>query len=108
MDIAKILSVKFPNTVWLLNGDSYDGLEWLDTSDKPTEKQLADLWPDVDFQSKYAEVEEKRQYAYQQEADPIFFQSQRGKKTEKEWLDKIAEIDARLPYPVKDTPAKGK
>lgn len=60
------------------------------------------------YDREYAAVEQARQAAYQQEADPIFFQSQRGKKTKQEWLDKIAEIDARLPYPVKDTPAKGK
>lgn len=40
-----------------------------------------------------------RAAAYAQEADPIFFQAQRGKATQQEWLDKIAEIEARFPYP---------
>ena len=40
-----------------------------------------------------------RAEAYRLEADPLFFQAQRGKATEAEWLDKIAEIEARFPYP---------
>lgn len=46
------------------------------------------------------EVQEAaRAAAYRAEADPLFFQAQRGKATEAEWLDKIAEIEARFPYP---------
>lgn len=40
-----------------------------------------------------------RAAAYNTEADPLFFQAQRGKATQQEWLDKIAEIEARFPYP---------
>lgn len=44
-----------------------------------------------------AAVREQRQQAYQQEADPLFFKSQRGDATHQEWLDKVAEIKARFP-----------
>jgi hypothetical protein len=37
--------------------------------------------------------------AYQTEADPLYFGWQRGENTEQEWLDKVAEIRARYPYP---------
>jgi hypothetical protein len=40
----------------------------------------------------------QRLAAYRYESDPIFFEWQRGTKTEQEWLDKIAEIKARYPY----------
>lgn len=40
-----------------------------------------------------------REKAYREESDPIFFQVQRGKATQQDWLDKIAEIEARFPYP---------
>ena len=30
MDIANILTDKYPDTVWTLDGDDYEGLEWLD------------------------------------------------------------------------------
>jgi hypothetical protein len=46
-----------------------------------------------------AEQEAKRQAAYQSEADPLFFKWQRGTATEAEWLDMIAEIKLRYPYP---------
>lgn len=42
-----------------------------------------------------------RQRAYQIEADPIFFDSQRGEKTKDEWLAKIAEIKQRYPKPTR-------
>ena len=40
-----------------------------------------------------------RAAAYALEADPLFFMAQRGKATQQQWLDKIAEIEARFPYP---------
>jgi hypothetical protein len=45
------------------------------------------------------EQSDKRAAAYRAEADPLFFQAQRGKATQQQWLDKIAEIEARFPYP---------
>lgn len=102
MNIALILSTKFASSQWSLDGNDYEGLTWLDDSPKPSKKELESLWPDVQFEAEYEIVEKQRQTAYQQEADPIFFQAQRGKKTEKEWLAKIAEIDERYPYPVKE------
>jgi hypothetical protein len=46
-----------------------------------------------------ADQEELRRSAYQQEADPLFFMSQRGEATVEEWQAKVAEIKARYPYP---------
>lgn len=46
-----------------------------------------------------ADQEELRRFAYQQEADPLFFMSQRGEATTAEWEAKVAEIKARYPYP---------
>jgi hypothetical protein len=40
-----------------------------------------------------------RQFAYSQEADPLFFMAQRGEATMEEWTAKVAEIKARYPYP---------
>jgi hypothetical protein len=46
-----------------------------------------------------AEQEAKRKAAYQEEADPLFFMSQRGEATVEEWQAKVAEIKTRYPYP---------
>jgi hypothetical protein len=47
MDIAKILTLKYKDLSWTLNGDDYEGLTWLSDTPKPTKKNLEDLWPQV-------------------------------------------------------------
>ena len=42
-------------------------------------------------------TEALRRAAYQAEADPLFFKSQRGEATHEDWLAKVAEIKARFP-----------
>lgn len=44
VDYSLILSKKFPGKQWVLDGDNYDGLTWLDDSPKPSKKILDDLW----------------------------------------------------------------
>ena len=46
-----------------------------------------------------AKIEQDRLYAYRSEADPLFFQAQRGEATMDEWTAKVAEIRTRYPYP---------
>lgn len=59
------------------------------------------------YQREYDAVTEQRRYAYQMESDPIYFQAQRGETyTLEDWKAKIAEIDARLPYPAKPKASK--
>ena len=53
------------------------------------------------FEAEYSQIETLRQMAYQKEADPIFFQYQRGTQTKDDWLAKVNEIKTRYPYPVK-------
>jgi len=46
-----------------------------------------------------AQAKANRAAAYRSEADPLFFKWHRGEATEQEWLDKVAEIRERYPYP---------
>jgi hypothetical protein len=39
-----------------------------------------------------------RSKAYLIESDPIFFQYQRGSKTEQEWLDAVNAVKTQFPY----------
>ena len=39
-----------------------------------------------------------RAQAYPKDSDPIFFQYQRGIKTQQEWLDAVAAVQAEYPY----------
>ena len=44
LDYSLILSTNYVGKQWSLNGDSYDGLNWLDASPKPTQAELDALW----------------------------------------------------------------
>lgn len=44
-------------------------------------------------------VKQARLAGYQTTSDPIFFQYQRGAKTEQEWLDAVKAVDEANPYP---------
>ena len=41
---------------------------------------------------------ELRAAAYPVDSDPIFFQWQKGSKTEQDWLDAVAAVQAEYPY----------
>lgn len=47
IDYTLILSKKYPNHQWVLDGDNYEGLVWLSDSKKPTKKELDDQWESV-------------------------------------------------------------
>jgi hypothetical protein len=99
MDLSKILALKYPGSEWALDGNDYEGLIWLSDSVKPTKAELEAHWPDVEYQTTYAEVEKDRAEAYRETSDPIFFQYQRGDATEAEWLAAVEAVKAAHPYP---------
>ena len=47
MDISMILSKRYPDALWSLDGENYSGLTWLSDTTKPTEKALQKVWPSV-------------------------------------------------------------
>jgi hypothetical protein len=47
MDISAILFSKYPDAQWNLNGEKYEGLEWVSNSPKPTQEELESLWDEV-------------------------------------------------------------
>jgi hypothetical protein len=99
MDIANILTDKYPGALWTLNGDDYEGLEWLDDSPKPTKKALEALWPTVEYDRQWRQVEAARAAAYRETADPLYFQWQRGEVAEQVWLDAVQAVKTAHPYP---------
>ena len=99
MDISLILSDKYPNTQWVLDGEDYEGLTWLDDSPKPTKKALEALWPEVQPARAIAAVEAVRAVAYREIADPVFFRFQAGEATEAEWKAARQAVRDAHPYP---------
>jgi hypothetical protein len=47
IDYSQILTKKYPNQEWTMDGDDYSGLTWLSDSPKPTQLTLDALWETV-------------------------------------------------------------
>jgi hypothetical protein len=47
IDYSLILSTNYPNSQWTLNGDNYEGLDWLSDTPKPTKSELDSQWVEV-------------------------------------------------------------
>jgi len=99
VDYPAVLVAKYSGTQWTMDGDKYDGLNWLDTSPKPTQAELDALWPQVQYENQVAAVEQARLTAYEQQSDPLFFKWQRGDATEAEWREAVAKVKLENPYP---------
>jgi len=98
MDISLILHKIRPNAAWSLQDNKYETLDWKDKSKKPTYDEVLQAWESVQEEIEKENVESMRRAAYQEEADPLFFEYQRGDSSKQEWLNKIAEIKAKYPY----------
>jgi len=47
IDYAAVLTANYPDALWTLDGDDYDGLTWLSDTPKPTQAELDAAWPAV-------------------------------------------------------------
>lgn len=75
----------------------------------PEEEAAKKEWEAGEEERQIQAVKAQRQSAYQLEADPIFFQAQRDPAFKMDdWHAKIAEIEERYPYPIKEAPKKKK
>jgi len=102
-DYAAVLTAIRPGAAWTLDGDTYDGLTWLDDSPKPTQAELDAAWPAVQHDMATAEVRRQRQARYAAETDPLFMKAQRDEEdgvTLADWKAAVAAVKAELPYPV--------
>jgi len=99
MDIPLILTLRYSGTEWTLDGEDYAGLTWLSDSKQPTKKELEALWPTVQYEVAYEQVERARANAYRETSDALFFEYQRGDATEAEWLAAVQAVKDAHPYP---------
>jgi len=105
-DYAAVLTAHYADKQWSLNGDTYDGLDWLDESPKPTQAELDAQWATVDYQNQYDAVSQTRHNEYIAKSDPIFFEWQRGTKTQADWDAAVQAIKDANPYPPAPTKKK--
>lgn len=73
--------------------------EIIERPETAAEKAEQEAWEAGAYQRAYDAVTEARRVAYQVESDPIFFQYQRGEKTEQDWLDAVQAVNDANPYP---------
>lgn len=106
IDYSAILSSKYPGTIWTLNGTDYSGLTWLDESPQPTQEELDALWPQVDYENQCEVISNTRHKQYVISSDPIFFEWQRGTKTQADWDEAVQAIKDANPYPPAPTKKK--
>ena len=98
---AKCFNYLVPGAVFSCagDGDVYENYVWGGPGDQPSKAACDAVFATVEDQEAHDEVKRARQAAYQAEADPLYFGWQRGENTEQDWLDKVADIRARYPYP---------
>ena len=106
IDYTKILTANYQGSQWSMSGDDYSGLDWLSDDPKPTQAELDAQWPAVNYQNQYEIVSQTRHAEYIKTSDPIFFEWQRGTKTQVDWEAAVQAIKDANPYP--PAPAKKK
>ena len=99
IDYSAILTANYSGTIWTLNGDTYDGLTWLDETPKPTQAELDAQWPAVDYNNQVAAVETTRRTQYEAQSDGLFFEWQRGTNTQAAWEAAVQAVKDANPYP---------
>ena len=99
IDYSLILTTNYADQQWALSGNTYDGLEWLDTTPKPTQAELDAQWAQVDYQNQYDTVETTRRTQYEAQSDGLFFEWQRGTNTKENWEAAVQAIKDANPYP---------
>jgi hypothetical protein len=99
MQIATILTRKYPETLWSCVDNDYTQLDWQDETPKPSKKELEALWPSVLVELETEQAQRMRATAYRETTDPLFFKYQRGEATEQEWLAAVQAVKDAHPYP---------
>lgn len=47
MDLSLILSQRYKDSQWILDGENYDGLTWLSDTTQPSKEELESQWNSV-------------------------------------------------------------
>ncbi len=86
-----------PDAEFVLRGDV---LEWLDQiQTEPTAEEIAAEAARLEADEPRRIAQQSRAAAFTAEADPLFFQVQRGEALQADYDAKVAEIRSRYPYP---------
>ena len=99
INYGTILSTNYANKLWVLVGNTYEGLDWLDSTPKPTQAELDAQWPTVEYSNQVTAVETTRRTQYEAQSDGLFFEWQRGTSTQAAWETAVQTVKDANPYP---------
>lgn len=99
IDYAAVLTANYPGAQWSLDGNTYEGLTWLDSTPKPTQAALDAAWPTVDYNDQVVAVQTTRRTQYEAQSDGLFFEWQRGTNTQAAWEAAVQAVKDANPYP---------
>jgi hypothetical protein len=99
IDYDLILSTNYATSLWVLVGNTYEGLDWLDTAPKPTQAELDAQWAQVNYSNQVSQVETTRRTQYEAQSDGLFFEWQRGTNTQAAWEAAVQAVKDANPYP---------
>ncbi len=100
-DLAKALTSLYPGSQWTLNGDTYEGLDWLSGNDKPKPTQ-AELEAECDrLQAEWVakQYQRDRAKAYPSLADQMDMQYWDKINGTTTWADAIQAVKDKYPKP---------
>jgi hypothetical protein len=96
IDYTLILSKNYVGKKWILNGDSYDGLNWLDELPKPTKEELDSQWSAIQANIAANAYKAKRQAEYPAIGDQLDA-LWKGGDAAAEMLAKVQTVKAKYP-----------
>jgi len=99
IDYAAILTANYKTAIWSLSDNNYTTLEWSSADPKPTQAELDAQWAQVDYDNQCRIISNTRHAEYIKTSDPIFFEWQRGTKTQADWDAAVQAIKDANPYP---------
>lgn len=100
-DLTKAIVSLYPGAQWVLNGDTYEGLEWLAGNDKPkpTQEELeaeADRLHQVWLNEQYKRDRAKAYPAINDQLDMLYWDKQNGTS---KWEQAIQAVKDKYPKP---------
>lgn len=100
IDLASAIAALAPGAEWTIDDNDYSKLVWLSPDiPQPTCEEVTQKAEELAAERPLVETRMRRAAAYAAEADPLFFKAQRGEATLDEWMQKVAEVRERFPYP---------
>ena len=92
----RLVEVSAPGSSWVATTPTIE-IKATEVVETQTYRQKTQEEKDEEARQQIENNRQARAEAYREEADPLFFKSERGEATREEWLAKIEEIRNRFP-----------